>query len=156
MSKRSAEDILKDLEDSDVEDAAERVLAMSPEERRRELLAAGFTEQDLRAGAAQWHERLRGAAPEPPGDRLAAQAREQVPEVTSKGGGLLLLVAAMAVAALVIAVLVFPRRASREAPMAMPSASAPAPTAPGASAAPEPVPVPEAGPPPPLKPTRAP
>ncbi len=51
MSKRSPEDILSDIEDSEADDEIERVLAMTPEERRRELGAGGFDMASLHARA---------------------------------------------------------------------------------------------------------
>jgi hypothetical protein len=50
-SKRSPEDILSDIEDSEADDEIERVLAMTPEERRRELGAGGFDMASLHARA---------------------------------------------------------------------------------------------------------
>src|ERR1700730_3427460 len=63
MSKRSPEDILKDIEDSEVDDQIDRILAMSAEERRRELEAAGADVGALHAKADALHAQIQQAAP---------------------------------------------------------------------------------------------
>jgi hypothetical protein len=62
MSKRSPEEILKDIEDSEVDDEIDRVLAMSPEERRRELEAGGVDVEGLHAKADALHGQIQHAA----------------------------------------------------------------------------------------------
>jgi hypothetical protein len=60
MPKRNPEDVLKDIEDSEVDDKIDqeidRVLAMTPEERRKELEAAGFDINEVHAQADQLYE----------------------------------------------------------------------------------------------------
>jgi hypothetical protein len=56
MPKRNPEDVLKDIEDSEVDDEIDRVLAMTPEERRKELEAAGFDINEIHAQADQLYE----------------------------------------------------------------------------------------------------
>jgi hypothetical protein len=51
MSKRTYKEIWQTLEGQAVDDEFEAVLAMTPEERRRELFAAGFDLADVRARA---------------------------------------------------------------------------------------------------------
>lgn len=48
--RRSPEEILEDIESAPIDDAAEQVLAMTAEERRRELAQAGVGERDIEAG----------------------------------------------------------------------------------------------------------
>lgn len=60
MAKRNPQDILDDIERSDVDDAAERVAAMTPDERRAELVAAGFTVEELNAKADALAAKMRG------------------------------------------------------------------------------------------------
>jgi len=62
MSKRNPKDILGDIEESDVDDEVERVLALSPEERRRELEAGGVDLKSLRAQADALHAQVQRAA----------------------------------------------------------------------------------------------
>jgi hypothetical protein len=58
MSKRSPEEILRDIEDSEVDDVIERVLAMSPEDRRRELEARDVDVGALHAKADALHAQI--------------------------------------------------------------------------------------------------
>ena len=119
-SKRSAEDILAVIESSDIDDAAERALAMTPEERRKELEAAGYTEEELAAKAAFWHERMGQPV------QLVAEARDASHPATSRRTAtVVLLVAAVAVGAILLALLLFPRLMTPEAPVAVPSSTAP-------------------------------
>ncbi|MDP9001199.1 MAG: hypothetical protein M3O46_13945, partial [Myxococcota bacterium] len=60
MSPRSPEEILKAIEDAESDDAVDRVLAMSPEERRRELEASGVDVNALHATADAFYARLHG------------------------------------------------------------------------------------------------
>jgi hypothetical protein len=70
MAKRSPEQILDAIDAWDQDDAIdaemERVLALAPEERERELLAAGVDVEAERAKAREWREKAAG------GDRPAA------------------------------------------------------------------------------------
>jgi hypothetical protein len=65
MPKRSPEDVLEDIEDSDLDDAAERAEAMTSEERRRKLEAAGYTEGELSEKAARMYAKLQSASAMP-------------------------------------------------------------------------------------------
>ncbi len=76
MPKRSAREILDDIESSDVDDEIDRVLAMTPEERRKELVAAGFTEKELDAKADALRERMQQAAAQRGKDKVVERARE--------------------------------------------------------------------------------
>jgi hypothetical protein len=58
MSPRSPEEILKAIEDAEFDVAVEQVLAMSPEERRRELEANGVDMEALHAEADAFYARL--------------------------------------------------------------------------------------------------
>ena len=68
--KRGPEEILRDIEESDVEDAADRALAMTREERRKELEVAGVDLSKLHAKADAWHARMQRVAREDGGGRL--------------------------------------------------------------------------------------
>jgi hypothetical protein len=59
MSERSPEDILSDIEESEHERAADEALAMSPEQRRAALEAAGFDMREVHAKADALHARAR-------------------------------------------------------------------------------------------------
>jgi hypothetical protein len=79
MVKRSPEEILQAIEDAPLEDEldaeAERILAMTPEERRRELEAAGVDLGEVEAAADAVHARMQGGVSEPPFEpRRAAEA----------------------------------------------------------------------------------
>jgi hypothetical protein len=153
MSKRSPEDILKDIEDAEVDDPVDRVLAMSPEERQRELEAAGFTATELDAKADALYERMQQAGVDEGKRRLEAEARARSLRPPARGGRRVLLLAAAAFAAIVLALLLFPRRASRETPMAIPSATArPSSTMGGAARPPPSAMAADATPPPPEAP----
>jgi hypothetical protein len=58
MSKRTPEEILKAIEESEVDDEVDRILAMSPEERRRSLEAAGVDISKLHGQADALHDRI--------------------------------------------------------------------------------------------------
>jgi hypothetical protein len=58
MSARSPEEILKAIEDADFDVAVEQVLALSPEERRRELEANGVDMKALHAEADAFYAAL--------------------------------------------------------------------------------------------------
>jgi hypothetical protein len=62
MPKPTPEDVLKAIEEPDPEEEMERVLAMTPEQRRKELEAAGVDMAELHAKADAFHERLVQAA----------------------------------------------------------------------------------------------
>jgi hypothetical protein len=62
MSKRTPEEILKAIEESEVDDEVDRILAMSPEERRRNLEAAGVDISKLHAEADALHDRVQQAS----------------------------------------------------------------------------------------------
>ena len=148
-SKRRPEDILTDIDESDVHDAVERVLSMSSGERKAELEAAGFAEAELHTKAAGWHARMQRAAVEEVKARLEGEAREKALRAPTRGRRALLLVAAAAVLAVLLALLLLPRSLQRERRMAAPSATALPSAIPGSTAVPAPsrsAPLPEAAP----------
>jgi len=59
MSSRKAEDVLMDIEESEAEDAVEKVLAMSAEERRAALAEAVIDLGELHAKADALYGRTR-------------------------------------------------------------------------------------------------
>jgi hypothetical protein len=81
-SKRTPEEILAAIEESDLDEELDRVMAMTPEQRRAELEGAGFDVEELHAEADAWHERMsHGAgAPDPgtPAVAVAAVAQARV------------------------------------------------------------------------------
>jgi hypothetical protein len=103
MSKRTPEEILKSIEDSDVDDEVDRILALSPEERRRNLEAAGVDIRKLHAQADALHNRIQqtsgGQAGKPTDgsetrthanageERKAADASEQKAVLSGGGNG---------------------------------------------------------------------
>ncbi len=62
MPKPTPEEILKAIEESEVDDEIERVLAMSDEERRKELEGAGYDMAELHARADAMHAKIVGAS----------------------------------------------------------------------------------------------
>jgi hypothetical protein len=64
MPKPTPEEVLKAIEEPDPDEEMERVLAMTPEQRRAELEAAGVDMKELHAKADAMHERLVQAAAE--------------------------------------------------------------------------------------------
>ena len=83
MAKRSPEEILQAIEDAPLEDELdaemERVLAMTPEERRRELEAAGVDVGEVEAAADALHERMQGGVSEAPSGLRPPPAAPVVP-----------------------------------------------------------------------------
>jgi hypothetical protein len=127
MAKRSPEDILRDIEASDIDDAMERVASMTPDERRRELEAAGFDMNVLHARADGWHRRFQGGARQD-GERPPAGAPQQ-PDGTQYGHGrAVFLIATAALAAVLVGLLVFPQllRKEPESAASPPTATPPA------------------------------
>ncbi len=62
MPKRTPEEILESIEEATIDDEIERVLAMSPEEKQRELEAAGYDMAELDAQADALYARMQGGA----------------------------------------------------------------------------------------------
>jgi hypothetical protein len=79
MEKRSPEEILQAIEDAPLDDEMERVLAMTPEERRRELEAAGVDLVEVRAAADAVHEKMQGGEREPRSEPWPAAGAPVVP-----------------------------------------------------------------------------
>jgi hypothetical protein len=128
MPARNPEDILKDIEDSEIDDEADRILAMRPEDRRRKLESAGVDIEALRAKADALHARVHRDAEEdkPPDGRgalttvvpIAARPRPRAP------WGITLLAAALGVAALGATVLLPKLLETRDArPVSLDAAS---------------------------------
>jgi len=78
MEKRSPEEILQAIEDAPLDDEMDRVLAMTPEERRRELAAAGVDLGEVQAAADAAYEKMQAAEAEP---RSAAWPEVEAPVV---------------------------------------------------------------------------
>jgi len=147
MAKRSAADVLKDIEKSDVDDVVDRVASMTPAERLAELQTAGFTEAELDAKADAWHERMQRTAVEAGKAKLEAEARAKSLRPAPRDRRLVLLIAAVAVTGIVLALLLVPRSAEREAPIAVPSVTAPPSATTGAPAPSQSAQPPDAAPP---------
>lgn len=143
MPKRTPEDILRDIEQSDGEEAADKALDMRADERRKVLRDAGVDVHALHVKADQWVERMQQGAKVDARRRAEAEAREHALRPPTNRSRIVLLVAALAIAAIVLALLLFPRLVTREPPSARPTPSA-APTesigAPAPSAPPPPSP----------------
>jgi len=65
MPKRNPEDVLKDIEDADLDEEMDRVLAMTPQQRRAELEAAGIDPAEVHAKADALYEKMRAKPPGP-------------------------------------------------------------------------------------------
>ncbi|HEX8790128.1 MAG TPA: hypothetical protein VF765_04195, partial [Polyangiaceae bacterium] len=113
---------------SDGEEAADKALAMNADERRKALEASGFEMGQIHARAEELRERMQRAAGEAAHKAAVADARKKALRTPSNRGRVFLLVAAVAIAAVILAFLLFPRLATQEATTAVPSAST-APTA---------------------------
>jgi hypothetical protein len=83
MPKPTPEDVLKAIEEPDPEEEMERVLAMTPEQRRAELEAAGVDIAELHAKADALHERLVQGAAAVPEAAVAAPATATKPATTT-------------------------------------------------------------------------
>ncbi len=79
MSERTPEQILRGIEESEVDETIDRVLAMSDGERRRELEAAGVDLRDLRAAADALYDELHRASPGKPEHAPPSRARSSRP-----------------------------------------------------------------------------
>jgi hypothetical protein len=138
MPKPTPEEVLKAIEESEVDDEVERVLAMTPEQRRAELEAAGFDLKEVHAKADALHERFVGAAAKEKAQQIEKDARvRSLRPPRSRPRPVVLLVAAMAVAAVAGGVLY--------AVLTKPPAPGPAPSTPPvpSSAPPQPSETPE-------------
>ncbi len=60
MTKLSPEEILRSIEETSIDDEMDRALSMTDEERRAELLAAGYDLDELHAQADALHKRIAG------------------------------------------------------------------------------------------------
>lgn len=82
-SNRTPEEILKAIEDSAFDEEHDRVMAMTPEQRRAELQGAGFDMEELHAEADAWAARMKqepddAPSPEVPVLAVAAVAQAAV------------------------------------------------------------------------------
>jgi len=129
MPKRGPDDILRDIEGSEAEEAADRALAMSRDERQTALRDAGFDLDALHAKADEWHARMQRAPIDEARRRLEADAaRKSLRPAPSPRRRFAVLVAAALVAIAVVialALVILPRPVSKETPVAQPSATAP-------------------------------
>jgi len=102
MPKRSPEEVIQSIvdsspvEDDSIDDDIQSVLSMTPEERRRELEAAGVDMRELRAKAAAWR-----GAPAPPAEAPPKRAPARVIQLRPWLRSALPLAAAAAVVGLV-------------------------------------------------------
>jgi hypothetical protein len=85
-SKRTPEDILSSIEDPPIDEEIERVLAMTPEERRAELAAAGIDIKELHAQADAL--RAKPLRPRAPRWRTAALLAAAAVAVAGIGGAI--------------------------------------------------------------------
>jgi hypothetical protein len=131
MPKRSPEDILRDIEESDAEEAADRAASMTPAERRKQLEAAGVGVDALHAKADEWHDRMQRAGREQSAEQVAGEDRRG--RQRSRRGRVVFLVAAAAIAAVFLGVLLIHRPEGRYATPAPPSPNTGAADAAGAT-----------------------
>lgn len=122
MPQRSPDEILRAIEDSEVDDVADEVLSMSPEERRKALELAGADIPALHAKADEWHHRIGRAVVDERKEKIEAAARERLLRPPSQARRWIALAAAIAIAAIVAGLLLFPRLLQKRAPIAVPSA----------------------------------
>jgi hypothetical protein len=76
-TKRSAKDVLDDIEHSEMDDEIDRVLALTEDELHRELTGAGFDVDELHAKADALYEKLQQGAP--PGEAPPTQTAPAAP-----------------------------------------------------------------------------
>jgi hypothetical protein len=122
MPKRSPDEILRDIERSEIDDAADEVLSMSREERRKALEAAGADLPAMQAKADEWHHRIERAVIDERKEKIEAAARARLLRPPSHPRRWFVLAAAIAVAAIVLGLLFFPRLMQKQPPIAVPSA----------------------------------
>ena len=82
-AKRTPEEILRSIEEPTLDEEIESVLAMTPEQRRAELEAAGFDMKELHAKADEWTEKLEEKEKAPPRAK-APKGRPPMPETTRR------------------------------------------------------------------------
>ena len=99
MPKPTPRDVLKGIEQSDFDDEMDRVLAMTPEQRRQELAAAGYDPAEVHAQADAVHAKMVRAALDDRAKRLETDARVRSMRPKAKPRPLVLWVAAGATAA---------------------------------------------------------
>jgi hypothetical protein len=135
-TKRSPEEILKSIDEPDVDDELERVLAMTPEERRAELEAAGVDVQELHARAEAWSQKAKGHAVE---HRKKGPVDEgRAPSLhPARSRRVYALLAATSLAAVAVAVAIYAYVVGSTSPEPAPPAL---PTPSGSTTAPEPPP----------------
>jgi ferric-dicitrate binding protein FerR (iron transport regulator) len=128
MPKRSPEDILNDIEASDLEEAADKAVAMTEEQRRQALDAASVDVKELHAKADAWRERMVRAEEEQDRPRREGgnggkgdRATQRRP---SRRGQVVLLVAAAAMAAAFLVLVMRPPRTDVATPPPAPSTDA--------------------------------
>jgi hypothetical protein len=119
MGTRKPEDILSDIDASEAEEAADRALAMTPEERSAKLAEAGITPEDVAAGGDAWQERMQRAAVDEARRQAEVAARDQATAPRRPMTWSIPIAAALAVAAIVV--VAFALRSGSEGPVATPS-----------------------------------
>jgi hypothetical protein len=98
MPRPTPEDVLKGIEDSELDDEVERVLAMTPEQRQKDLEAAGFDMAELNAKADAAYEAMQRAPVEAKRKELEGQARAKSLRPKARQRPVVLWVAAVATA----------------------------------------------------------
>ena len=114
MPKPTPEEVLQGIEDSEVDEEVDRVLAMTPEQRQKELEAAGFDMAELHAKADAVYAKMQRAPVEAKRMELEAEARGRSLRPKARSRPVVLWVAAAATVAvggaLVYAMLARPSR----------------------------------------------
>jgi hypothetical protein len=127
MGTRKPKDILSDIEASDAEEAADRALAMTPEQRAAKLAEAGITAEDVATTGDAWHERMQRAAVDEARRKAEVAARDQATAPRRPSAWYIPLAAALAAAAIVV--VAFALRSGGEGAVATPSATGGGPSA---------------------------
>ena len=126
--KRTPEEILASIEEPSLDEEMDRVLAMTPEQRRAELEAAGFDLNELHAEADAWHEKMKQAGVEERKKDLVTEARAKSLRPVSRRRPVVVGLLAAALGAAAVGGAAFAYVHWREAPP--PAPSPPPPTVP--------------------------
>jgi hypothetical protein len=131
MPRPTAEEVLKGIEDSEHDDEVDRVLAMTPEQREKELEAAGFDMVELNARADAAYAKMQRAPVEAKVKALETEARSKSLRPKTRQRPVVLWIAAAATAAVaggvVYAMLAQPGPEPRVVPPAPPPTVLPSP-----------------------------
>lgn len=120
MSKRKADEVLGDIEGSETEEAADKALSMTADERRKALEAADVRVDEVHAQADAWRERAQRGSVEEAREQPEAQARPKVRRPDEGRRRTWFLGAAATIMAVGVALVLRPRGAGDDTPAATP------------------------------------